>query len=233
MAISNFPCSMTSIAWGTTGHDAQGDLTMSGSNDFTSYQDEWTSPPVPSSGTFTSPEAVGLYDALQNAATNHIMQPLLVYGCITSTDCSNSWRLTAYGKLGSTIYYVTPTSPSQGDTIKGTITQGDFVTCSGGSGNGQGYSINADDVSSPSSVSLNVCTLDEYQDAVTGSLEVQDLSTPCTVMPGTTSDDFGSISWGGSMSVTEATGHDVTFCSPGNTWYSSPSIYLALTWADS
>ena len=178
------------------------------------------------SGTFTSPEAVGLYDALQDASTNHIMQPLLVYGCITSSDCSNSWRLTAYGKLGSTIYYVTPTGPSQGDTIQGTITAGDYESCSGGSGMGEGYNIDADDVSSSSSVSLNVCTSDQYQDAVGGSLELQDLST-CTQMPGTTFMDFGSISWSGSGSTTEVTGGNVNFCSPGNTWYNSPNQFRA------
>ena len=229
VALSNFPCSMTSVVWGTTGHPAEGDLTMSGSNHYSSFQDEWTSPPAPSSGSFSSPEGVALYDGLQNS--NDIVQPLLVYGCITTSDCSNSWRLTAYADMSGTLYYVTPLSSSQGDTIQGTVTLGDYLACSGGSGSGQGYNIDAQIVSG-SSVSLNVCTYDLYQNAAAGSIEVHDLST-CTQMPGTTSDDFGSISWGGSISVTESTAHDVTFCTSSATWYSSPTVYLNLQWHDS
>jgi hypothetical protein len=234
VATTRFTCSQTSVVWcssGCSGQAAEGDLTISGSgNAYTNFQDEWTTPPAPSSGTFSSPEGVALYDGLQTSSD--IVQPLLVYGCITTTDCSNSWRLTAYADMGGSIYYVTPLSPSGSSTIQGTITLGDFESCSGGSGSGQGYDAVAQIVSG-SSVSLNVCTNDQYKDAVTGAIEVHDLST-CTQMPGTTSDKFSSISWTttGSSTATESTPSGVSFCSGSASWTNSPSIYLTLSWTD-
>jgi hypothetical protein len=235
VATTHITCSQTSVVWcssSCTGHVAQGDLTISGSgNLYTNYQDEWTTPPVPSSGTFSSPEGVGLYDALQTSSD--IIQPLLVYGCITSTDCSNSWRFTAYADMGGSVYYTSPAlSPSASSTLEGSITQYDFETCSGGSGTGAGYQAVAQIVSG-SSESLNVCTNDKYTDAVTGSLEVQDLSS-CSQMPGTTSDSFTSLSWTttGSSTASESSGSQISFCSGTPSWVNSPSIYLELSWTD-
>lgn len=219
-----FPCSMTSVIWSTTGNAAYGKLTLSNSYYYTSYSDEWTSPPAPSSGSFSSPEGVGLYDGLQTSSD--IVQPLLVYGCIISTDCSNSWRLTAYAYVSSTIYYVTPVSPSQGDTIEGEITyDASLSMCSS---NGPGYTTDADIVSGSSS-SLTVCTTDQYKVADAGSIEVHSLST-CTQMPGTGSDDFDSISFAtapSQISATESTGSDVSFCSASATWNTST---LDISW---
>lgn len=233
VALADIPCSMTNVIWGTTGNAAYGTLTVSSSVYYTSYQDEWTSPPAPSSGSFSSPEGVGLWDGLQNS--NDVVQPLLVYGCITSSDCSNNWRLTSYALIGGTIYYVTPLSPSQGNTIQGSITYDSSISGgSGCSGTQPGYTIDANIVGG-SSVSLTVCTTDQYQTAVSGSIEVHDLST-CTQMPGTTSDSFNSLSWAttGSSSAAEHTGSDVSFCSAGATWNNSNpnNIYLTLSWTD-
>jgi hypothetical protein len=244
LAITKFTCSMTSVVLcssSCTGHVAEGDLTMSGSSYFTNYQDEWTSPPAPSSGTFgtgSNAQFVSLYDGLQQTCflCTDIFQPVLVYGCITSSDCSNSWRLSPYAISGGAIYYVSPPlSPSQGNTIQGTITMGDFVSCSGGSGSGPGYSIVAQIVSG-SSENLSVCTNDQLQNAVTGSIEVHNLSS-CTQMPGTTSDSFSSISWSGSSGVTELNrGSDISggFCNGSATWNNSDpnNIFLTLSWTD-
>jgi hypothetical protein len=235
VALANIVCSMTSVVWTTTGNAAYGTLTISSPLYYTNFQDQWTSPPAPSSGSFSSPQGVGLWNGLENA--NDVVQPLLVYGCIISSDCSNSWRLTAYALFGSTIYYVTPLSPSQGDTIQGVVTYSSSISGgSGCSGTQPGYTLNAKDTTASTSVSLSVCTSDQYQTAVAGSIEVHSLST-CTQMPNTGSDSFSSLSWttSGSSSATEHTGSDVSFCSASASWDNSNpnNIVLNLSWTHS
>ncbi len=233
LAITDIPCSMTSVIWGTTGNAAYGTLTVSSSYHYTSYSDEWTSPPAPSSGSFSSPQGVGLWDGLQSAS--NVVQPLLVYGCIISSDCSNSWRLTSYALIGGTVYYVTPVSPSQGDTIKGAITYDSSLSMC--SSSGPGYTIDAKDTTASTDVNLKVCTTDQYHTAVTGSIEVHDLST-CTQMPNVSSDSFSSLSWTlapSNTGVTEHTGSDVSFCSASASWDNSNpnNIILDLSWTHS
>jgi hypothetical protein len=235
VAAADIPCSMTSVIWGATGNAAYGTLTISSSEYYTDFSNQWTTPSAPSSGSFSSPEGIGIWNGLGSSSSGDVVQPLLVYGCITSSDCSDSWRLTAYAYIGGTVYYVTPLSPSQGNTIQGTATLGDWLSCSGGSGSGQGYGIGAKIVSG-SSVSLNVCTHDLYTLAAAGSIEVHDLST-CTQMPNTGSDTFGTFYFttSGTNSATEGTGSDVSFCSASASWNNNnPSnILLDLSWSTS
>jgi len=93
--ISAYPCTSAGFSYSTSGNIAYGYQTLSGSYYYTKYQDQWTVPPAPSSGNFGSPEGLALWDGLQGVGGD-IVQPLLVYGCITSSDCLNGWRITGY-----------------------------------------------------------------------------------------------------------------------------------------
>jgi hypothetical protein len=236
VATTKIPCSMTSVVWCTSscsGHVAEGDIKVSSSYYYTSYQDGWVTPPAPSSGSFNSSQGVGLYDSLQGGGD--VMQPLLVYGCIISSDCSNSWRFSAYALVGGIVDYATPVSSSSSDTLTGTITY--YASISGCISNGPGYGINAQDTHTSTHSILYQCTSDQFHAAATGSLEVHGLSTPCTVMPGTGSDNFGAISYATSPSgagLTYTSGGDILggFCGGGQTWNSNPAS-LTLSWTHS
>jgi hypothetical protein len=194
---------------------------------FSYFQDKWTTPPAPSSGTFTYPMAVALWDGLETSTD--VVQPLLVYGCITSSNCDDGWQFTASALFGSTPYYATSYVASSGDSIEGTITyESSYAGCTN---SGPAYYIEAVDTTASQGSYLTECTSDHYSVAVAGSIEIHDLSTPCTVMPGTGSDSFGSLSWTGTISptVTEATGSQVSFCSAAASWGSSA---LGLSWTD-
>src|SRR5271163_4545607 len=67
VAITKFPCQMTSFVLGTSGHPAEGDLDLTPTAYWTSFQDEWTTPPVPSSGTYSGDQFSVLYDGLDNS----------------------------------------------------------------------------------------------------------------------------------------------------------------------
>jgi len=232
VAITKFPCQMTSFVLGTSGHPAEGDLDLTPTAYWTSFQDEWTTPPVPSSGTYSGDQFSVLYDGLDNS--NDIVQPVLIYGCITPANCSNSWRIVAYALFGSNPpNYATPYSATAGDTIKGTITY--ESSYSGCASDGPAYYIESVDVTASQGSYLTECTTDQYQTAVFGSLEEYNLTT-CTQMPGTTSDTFSSYS-----SVTSPSGASATesssstrFCTPSMpvNWNSGP-VTLTLKWKDS
>lgn len=238
VANAAIPCSMTSVVYSccSSGPEALG--TEGGLNlnqYFASFQDQWTRPPNPSSGSFGSNQGVGLFDALVYYSTQNnpdIIQPLLTYGCITSTDCSNSFRLTAYALIGSIVDYATPVSTSNGDTIQGVMTY--YSSISGCINNGPGYGINAKDTSTGTHSILYQCTSDQYPLAYAGALEPINLST-CTQMPGTTSDAFGSVSYttspSGGTATTSASTPD-TFCTPTAGWNSGATT-LTLGWKDS
>lgn len=236
VSTNNLPCMGSGFpAWQTTGNAAYGTMTLSGSYYYTNFQDLWTVPPAPSNGQFTSPQGLAFYNGLQGG--NDIVQPLLVYGCITSTDCSNSWRIAGYAcfscsTIFQSVYYSPPLSVSKGDTIEGTL----ILTPStpGCSGSGPSYTVAArDETTVPvQTTTLVVCDTDHYQIGIAGSLEVHSLST-CNQMPGSGNNYFQTISCttspsGGSPSFN--TGSDVSFCSANAFWLGGGST-LQINWS--
>jgi hypothetical protein len=235
VASANMPCSMTSVVFsccsnGPLVYGSEGALNVN--QYFASFQDQWTSPPNPS-GSLGSNQAVALWDGLSYYSSNHdIVQPVLIYGCIITSDCSSSWRFTAYAIIGGIIDYATPVSTGNGDTVQGVMTY--YSSIMGCIGNGPGYGINAKDGSAHST--LYQCTSDQYPFAYAGALEPINLTT-CTQMPGTTSDAFGSISYttgnpSGGTATAGTGGNGNTFCSGTHSWNSGHTT-LTLGWRDS
>jgi hypothetical protein len=226
VAMADVRCHMTSIVYGYNGIDASGQQGVGFNQYFTSYQDEWTTPPAPSSPTFGANQGVGLWNALA-LSNGDILQPLLTWGCIVSTSCSNSWQYTAYSLLsGGPPVFATPYAADSGDTIEGTIT----YESSYGSCPSSAYYIEAVDVTDSDGSFLTVCTTDKFTAADAGAIEVKNL-TMCSQMPGTTSETFSSISYTTSPSGVTATNDRPTpgsFCSPSNT----ASPFITLGWTD-
>jgi len=235
LATTKLQCSM-SVPWSTNA--AYGYLSPQSGDSFTAFQSYWTVPSAPSSGSFSSPEGVGIWNGVVSGSS--VLQPLLVYGCISSTDCSNSWRLTSYayicGTFSCTTYYVTPAmSVSSGDGIYGALAYSSSITGgSGCSGTQPGWIITSDDYPTGGGVntySLSVCTSKTWSDAIVGSLEEHSL-TSCTQLPAGGSDSWpaSDIYWsetnGGTVAY-EGTGSDISFCSASASWSSSG---LGMTW---
>jgi hypothetical protein len=232
MISSNSPCS-PSIPYSITGNAAYGVMTLSGSYYYTNYQDWWQVPPAPSNGAFTSPQGLAFWDGLQGGYD--LVQPLLVYGCIISSDCANAWRITGYALccgLFGTAYYSTPFNANKGDNIVGTLILNPHVSfCPS---DGPAYTVAAGDSTTGQTTNLIICITDHYQTAVTGSLEVHQLST-CNQMPGSGTDYFEQITYttspsGGSAS--QSHGSDVSFCNAYAQWYNSQyGTFLTLSWS--
>jgi len=224
------PCMGTgSPFWSTTGNAAYGTMPLSGSHYYTNFQDLWTVPPAPSNGQFNSPQGLAFWNGLQGVGSD-IVQPLLVYGCIASSDCSNSWRVVGYAVYGG-IYYSPPLSVSKDDTIEGTLIR--TTSTPGCSGGGPSYTIAARDESKVpvQTTTLVICDTDQNNTAVAGSLEVHALST-CNQMPGYGDNYFKTISYttspsGGSPSFNR--GNDVSFCGANAYWLGGGST-LQINW---
>jgi hypothetical protein len=229
LAIANIHCTKTDIVMGTA--VAYGQLTVTSSYHYTSYTDEWTVPPAPSSGSFTSGMFVSLWNGLEKSSD--IVQPILVYGCITSSNCSNSWRISGYaiccGFFGS-VYYSSPLTASATNTINGTLLLNPHVSLC--SSNGPAYTVAAQDVSTSTSTNLVICTTDQFQTADAGALEYNGL-TSCSQMPGNGYDDFTSIFFKtapSTVSASQSTGSNGSFCRGNGAGWISTTLDIQWTY---
>ena len=155
--------------------------------------------------------ADAIWDGLQVAGGN-IIQPILIYGCVTSSNCQNGWQFAGAWLDASTgtEAFSTPYSATPGATIQGTVS---YLSRYAACGNIPVWLISVYDTSSGVTSTLGVCGSQSFQEAVAGALEVKDISA-CNQMPGSGSDTFSSISYATSPSGGSVT--DSTFANSNN-----------------
>lgn len=234
--ISSIPCSpgLEASVYANVGY---GYMSVSSPEYFTYIQDSWSVPSAPSSGGFNDTQADVFWNGFQGTSTQDIVQPILVYGCITydaltqtcTEGSSSAWSIFDQANVGNHWYSSSAISVSATDSIVGAVTYDSSLTFCNSSG--PGYSIGIGDSTSSQSVNYSICDTFQFREAIGQSLEVHYL-TACNQMPNATSEDFSSLSWYTSTGTTPSygTGSDLSFCSAGASWnYGDGGVTTAWT----
>jgi len=101
-----------------TGWIAYADWTNEGSSPIESFNTTWTVPAVPSSN---SDQTVFLFNSIEPASGDAILQPVLQYGP-SAAGGGSYWAVASWYLVGSQTYYSNPVKTSAGAKLKGVIT---------------------------------------------------------------------------------------------------------------
>lgn len=101
-----------------TGWVAYADWTNTGSSPISSFTTTWTVPAAPTSN---HGQTVFLFNSIEPASGNAILQPVLQYGP-SAAGGGTYWAVASWYLVGSQTYYTTPVRTSAGATLNGVIT---------------------------------------------------------------------------------------------------------------
>lgn len=236
--ISSLHCAHEQEPLSTSGNVAFGLMGLPSSSYYTNFQDEFTVPSIPSSGSLSNGQHVVFWDGIESLVSGNVLQPVFLYGCNPYNGvCEDYWQEYGYAfypdcnvlfcenyQYESTGFEVYP-----GNQVIGEVLLNPHVTfCPS---DGPAYTVAAGDFTTGDTTNLVICDTNQYLTGVAGSMEIYDLSA-CSQLPAPGAMTFSSISYTTSPSgetPSYSTGSGASFCSAVANWNSGDS-QLGITW---